>query len=105
MKITKNTLKKLIKEELIAIHEGGAQGHFDFERDQAIRGGDERAPAAGGLSMVGQADPHTKALNDLEDYIINNYNTDEVLVELIEKAQKLTTEFEIAHDLHQRAVE
>jgi len=41
LKITKNTLKKLIKEELIAIHEGGALGHFDFEREQETAAGSE----------------------------------------------------------------
>jgi hypothetical protein len=77
MIITKDTLKQLIKEELMK----------------------EAGYAIGGLGTGGQgpsmkADPHTQALKDLEDYVINNYGKDDVLVELVQKARELTDEFE-----------
>ena len=77
MKITKNKLKQLIKEELMK------------EAGYAISG-----LGTGGKGPSMKADPHTQALNDLEDYIINNYGKDDVLVELVQKAIDLTTDFE-----------
>ena len=77
MKITKDTLKQLIKEELMK----------------------EAGYAIGGLGTGGQgpsmkADDHTQALDSLRDYIISNYGKDDALVQLMQDAIDLTADFE-----------
>ena len=73
MKITKSQLKQIIKEEII--------NEIGVPLDK-IGGG---APVA---------DPHTAAIDSLEDYIANHYPGDDALRELVENVQDLVAEFE-----------
>ena len=73
MKITKSQLKDLIREEII--NEIGVP-----------------ISQIGGGTVV--ADPHTAAIDSLEDYIANHYPDDDALRELVENVQDLVAEFE-----------
>ena len=73
MKITKSQLRQIIKEEII--------NEIGVPLDQ-IGGG---APVA---------DPHTAAIDSLEDYIANHYPGDDALRELVENVQADVAEFE-----------
>jgi hypothetical protein len=73
MKITKSQLRQIIKEEII--------NEIGVPLDQ-IGGG---APVA---------DPHTAAIDSLEDYVANHYPGDDALRELVENVQALVAEFE-----------
>ena len=73
MKITKSQLRQIIKEEII--------NEIGVPLDQ-IGGG---APVA---------DPHTAAIDSVEDYIANHYPGDAALRELVENVQYLVADFE-----------
>ena len=73
MKITKSQLQQIIREEII--------NEIGVPLDQ-IGGG---APVA---------DPHTAAIDSLEDYVANHYPGDDALRELVENVQDLVAEFE-----------
>ena len=73
MKITKQQLRQIIQEELL--NEIGVP-----------------ISQVGGGAPV--ADPHTAAIDSLEDYVANHYPSDDALRELVENVQDLVAEFE-----------
>lgn len=73
MKITKSQLLQIIREEII--NEIGVP-----------------ISQIGGGTVV--ADPHTAAIDSLEDYIANHYPSDDALRELVENVQDLVADFE-----------
>jgi len=73
MKITKSLLKQIIREELV--NEIGVP-----------------ISQVGGGAPV--ADPHTAAIDSLEDYVANHYPGDDALRELVENVQDLVADFE-----------
>ena len=73
MKITKSQLKQIIKEEIVN------------EIGRPI------SQIGGGVPV---ADPHTAAIDSLEDYIANHYSQDDALRELVENVQDMVLDFE-----------
>ena len=81
MKLTKSKLKQMIKEEL-------------NETGVPFLGTGLGVP--GGTRSV--ADPHTAALNAVEDYITKNYRNDAELIRLMRAAQEAVIDFEQGDD-------
>jgi len=81
MKINEDKLKRIIKEELTtAFNEVGIPM---MSTGMGVPGGTR-----------GTTDPHTAALNNLQDYIYKNYKKDTNLIGLIEEVQQLVADFE-----------
>ena len=74
MKITKQQLKQIIKEELTEVGQYGL----------GVPGGSTRSVA----------DPHTAAIEALADYIRNRYGEDQKLLELLQTAEEAVIDFE-----------
>jgi hypothetical protein len=74
MKITKQQLKQIIKEELTEVGQYGL----------GVPGG----------STSSVADPHTAAIEALADYIRNRYREDQKLLELLQTAEEAVIDFE-----------
>ena len=74
MKITKQQLKEIIKEELTEVGQYGL----------GVPGGSTRSVA----------DPHTAAIEALADYIRNRYGEDQKLLELLQTAEEAVIDFE-----------
>ena len=74
MKITKQQLKEIIKEELTEVGQYGL----------GVPGGSTRSVA----------DPHTAAIEALAEYIRNSYSEDDTLLGLLETAEQAVIDFE-----------
>ena len=74
MKITKQQLKQIIKEELTEVGQYGL----------GVPGG----------STSSVADPHTAAIESLADYIRNRYIKDKKLLGLLQTAEEAVIDFE-----------
>ena len=74
MKITKQQLKQIIKEELTEVGQYGL----------GVPGG----------STSSVADPHTAAIEALADYIRNRYTKDKKLLGLLQTAEEAVIDFE-----------
>ena len=74
MKLTKQQLKQIIKEELTEVGQYGL----------GVPGGSTRSVA----------DPHTAAIEALADYIRDRYSEDDTLLGLLETAEHAVINFE-----------
>ncbi len=77
MKLSKSRLRQIIGEELNEI------GVPFLDTGLGVPGGTR-----------GGADPHTAALDAVEDYILENYGADTKLIDLMQKAQEAVADFE-----------
>jgi hypothetical protein len=99
MKITKLELKKIIKEELNDVKEGWNPFEKSPEKkaQKAMKGAEASLQQFASYDKTQDptvADPHTAAIDSLEDYIANHYPSDDALRELVENVQALVAEFE-----------